>query len=150
MDIYEFGLVQAFKDLTNFFKFRKQMRKEFKIRDSKFNKYKLKYNWLGNIVYVQIDCDNDDLMGANYDAERMLYTKLRPIVEYLSSELGWGDYLTPQISNFVDENENPTLSYGILFIYNGYKLTFTNFIIGTLVTLGILGAGIWAVCRYLI
>ena len=148
MDIYEIGIVQWFKDLSNFFKFRRQIKKEIKRRDSTFNKLKLKQNWLGNIIYVQIDCTDEDLMNANYNAEAMLDIKLKPIVSYLSGELGWGDYLVPQISNFVDEDENISLSYGVLFIFTGYKLTFTNFITYTLGMLAFLGVGIWALLKF--
>ena len=150
MDIYEIGIVQWVKDLSNFFKFRRQIKKEIKRRDSTFNKLRLKQNWLGNIIYVQIDCTDEDLMNANYNAEAMLDIKLKPIVSYLSGELGWGDYLVPQISNFVDEDENLTLSYGVLFIFTGYKLTMTNFITTTLLFAGVLGAGIWALCHFLV
>ena len=148
MDIYEIGIVQWFKDLSNFFKFRRQIKKEIKRRDSTFNKLRLKQNWLGNIIYVQIDCTDEDLMNANYNAEAMLDIKLKPIVSYLSGELGWGDYLVPQVSNFVDEDENITLSYGVLFIFTGYKLTFTNFITYTLGMLAFLGVGIWALLKF--
>ena len=148
MDIYEIGIVQWVKDLSNFFKFRRQIKKEIKRRDSTFNKLRLKQNWLGNIIYVQIDCTDEDLMNANYNAEAMLDIKLKPIVSYLSGELGWGDYLVPQVSNFVDEDENITLSYGILFIFTGYKLTFTNFITYTLGMLAFLGVGIWALLKF--
>lgn len=148
MDIYEIGIVQWVKDLSNFFKFRRQIKKEIKRRDSTFNKLKLKQNWLGNIIYVQIDCTDEDLMNANYNAEAMLDIKLKPIVSYLSGELGWGDYLVPQISNFVDEDENITLSYGVLFIFAGYKLTLTNFITYTLGMLAFLGVGIWALLKF--
>ena len=148
MDIYEIGIVQWFKDLSNFFKFRRQIKKEIKRRDSTFNKLRLKQNWLGNIIYVQIDCTDEDLMNANHNAEAMLDIKLKPIVSYLSGELGWGDYLVPQVSNFVDEDENITLSYGILFIFTGYKLTFTNFITYTLGMLAFLGVGIWALLKF--
>ena len=148
MDIYEIGIVQWFKDLSNFFKFRRQIKKEIKRRDSTFNKLRLKQNWLGNIIYVQIDCTDEDLMNANYNAEAMLDIKLKPIVSYLSGELGWGDYLVPQISNFVDEDENISLSYGVLFIFTGYKLTFTNFITYTLGMLAFLGVGIWALLKF--
>lgn len=150
MDIYEIGIVQWFKDLSNFFKFKRQIKKEIKRRDSTFNKLKLKQNWLGNIVYVQIDCTDEDLMNANYNAETMLDIKLKPIVSYLSGELGWGDYLVPQVSNFVDEDENVSLSYGVLFIFTGYKLTFTNFITYTLGMLAFLGASIWALFHFVI
>ena len=148
MDIYEIGIVQWVKDLSNFFKFRRQIKKEIKRRDSTFNKLRLKQNWLGNIIYVQIDCTDEDLMNANYNAETMLDIKLKPIVSYLSGELGWGDYLVPQVSNFVDEDENITLSYGVLFIFTGYKLTFTNFITYTLGMLAFLGVGIWALLKF--
>ena len=148
MDIYEIGIVQWVKDLSNFFKFRRQIKKELKRRDSTFNKLRLKQNWLGNIIYVQIDCTDEDLMNANYNAEAMLDIKLKPIVSYLSGELGWGDYLVPQISNFVDEDENITLSYGVLFIFAGYKLTLTNFITYTLGMLAFLGVGIWALLKF--
>ena len=148
MDIYEIGIVQWFKDLSNFFKFRRQIKKEIKRRDSTFNKLRLKQNWLGNIIYVQIDCTDEDLMNANYNAEAMLDIKLKPIVSYLSGELGWGDYLVPQISNFVDEDENISLSYVVLFIFAGYKLTLTNFITYTLGMLAFLGVGIWALLKF--
>ena len=56
-------------------------------------------------------------MKANYDSEEMIFKKIQPIVEYLSQELNWGDYLNPQIANFVDEDNNPSLSYGVLFVF---------------------------------
>lgn len=149
MDIYEIGIVQWFKDLSNFFKFRRQIKKEIKRRDSTFNKLRLKQNWLGNIIYVQIDCTDEDLMNANYNAETMLDIKLKPIVSYLSGELGWGDYLVPQISNFVDEDENPSLSYGILFVFTPYRLTFTKFLFMTLACAGVIAAGIWGLLKLL-
>jgi len=150
MGFYDIGIVQSIKDFSNFFKFRKMIRKEFKIRDSKFNKYNLKYNWLGNIVYVQINCTEEDFMNAYYDAEKMLDMKLAPIVSYLSSDLGWGDYLTPQISNFVDDDNNPSLSYGVLFVFTGYRLTLTKALFGILFSLVALGVGIWAILHYLV
>ena len=149
MDIYEIGIVQWFKDLSNFFKFRRQIKKEIKRRDSTFNKLKLKQNWLGNIIYVQINCTDEDLMNANYDSETMVMRKIQPVVEYLSRELDWGDYLTPQISNFVDEDENPSLSYGILFVFTPYRLTFTKFLFMTLACAGVIAAGIWGLLKLL-
>ena len=72
--------------------------------------------------------------------------RLKPIVDYLSRELGWGEYLVPQISNFVDEEGNPSLSYGILFIFTGYKLTLTKVLVLILALLGIVAASIVAIC----
>ena len=67
MDFYEIGIVQCFKDVINFFKFKRAMKSEFYRRDSKFNQFKLKINTLGNVVYMQLNCTDEDLMNANYE-----------------------------------------------------------------------------------
>ena len=149
MDIYDIGWVQCFMDIKNFFKFKKEVKREFYTRDSKFNKFKLKRNWLGNIIYVQLDFSDEDLMNANYDSETMVMRRLQPIIEYLSRELDWGDYLTPQISNFIDEDENPSLSYGVLFIFTPVRLTIPKFIMNLLVSGGLLGGVIWGLTSLL-
>ena len=58
MDIYEIGIIQWFKDLSNFRKFKKDIKREINSRDSLFNKYKLHKNWLGNVIYVQLPKKN--------------------------------------------------------------------------------------------
>lgn len=149
MDFYEIGIVQCIKDFINYFKFKREMKREFYRRDSKFNQFKLKQNWLGNVVYMQLNCTDEDLMNANYDSETMVMRKIQPVVEYLSRELDWGDYLTPQVSNFVDEDENPSLSYGILFVFTPYRLTFGKFILMVLGLAGLLTGAVWGLLKLL-
>ena len=122
--MYESGFFQGFRDIRNFFRFKKEMKGLYKMRDSKFNEFKLHVNKFGNILYTQINCSDNDFMNAGYDYERMVMMKLQPIIDYLSEDLNWGDYLTMQVQNFVDEETGePSLSYGILFIYTGYSMT---------------------------
>ena len=108
----------------------------------------IKRNWLGNILYVQINCTDSDLMNADYNFDRMVMTKLRPVVQYLGKDLGWSDYLVPQVNNFVDENGNPSLSYGVLFVFTGYSLTLTKLFYTVLLITGLISAGIWALCHF--
>lgn len=143
-------MFQSFIDLKNFITFRKQIKREMGRSDSKMTRYNINSNWLGNVLYVQINCTDGDLMNADYDREAMIMMKLKPIVEYLGRELGWSEYLIPQISNFVDEEGNQSLSYGVLFVFEGYSLTLTKFLIWCLIALGALGAGTLAICHYLI
>lgn len=149
MDIYNIGWVQCLMDIINFFKFKRDIKNEYYLRDSKFNYFKLKRNWLGNIIYLQLDFTDEDLMNANYDSETMVMKRIQPIIEYLSRELDWGDYLTPQISNFVDEDDNPSLSYGILFVFTPYRLTLGKFIMNLVVTAGLIGGIIWGLNSFL-
>ena len=143
-DIYDNKIVQAFMDFKNFFKFKKEINRELKEPKSGMNTLGIKRNWLGNILYTQINCTDTDLRNADYNFDRMVMTKLKPIVKYLGEDLGWSDYLVPQVSNFVDENDNPSLSYGVLFIFTGYSLTLTKLLTTAIVTLGLITGGILA------
>lgn len=145
--MYESRFFQGFRDIGNFFHFRREMKALFKLRDSKFNKYGLRINRFGNILYTQINCSDNDFMNANYDYERMVTMKLQPIIDYLSEELNWGDYLTMQVQNFIDEETGePSLSYGILFIYTGYTMTLSKAFWLALAGLITLVGGITALC----
>ena len=137
---------QFFVDLSNFFKFKRDVKSELARANSKMTRYNIKPNWLGNILYTQVNCEEIDLINCEYDSFQMLSNRIKPIVHYLSEELGWGEYLVPQISNFVDEEGNPSLSYGVLFIFTGYKLTLTKALVLILVLLGIVAASIVAIC----
>ena len=143
MNFTENKFFQFFIDLKNFIKFKKDIKKEMSRAQSGMTTMNIKRNWFGNILYTQINCTDADLMNVDYDYDRMLNVKLKPIVSYLSGELGWGEYLVPQISNFVDDDGNPTLSYGVLFIFTGYSLTLTKLLIWSLIALGAVGFGIW-------
>jgi len=144
MEITENKIYQCFMDFKNFFVFRKEISRELAEPKSGMNTLGIKRNWLGNILYTQINCTDADLMNSDYDFNRMVMMKLKPIIQYLGQDLGWSDYLVPQVSNFVDENDNPSLSYGVLFIFTGYSLTLTKVLVTTLITLGLIGGGIAA------
>jgi len=148
-DFSDKKIVQSFFDIKNFFRFRKDIKRELAEPKSGMNNLGIKKNWLGNILYMQINCTDADLMNAGYDFDRMVMIKLKPAVQYLGQDLGWSEYLVPQVNNFVDEEGNPTLSYGILFIYTGYRMTLTKALLWMLGMLGTIGIGVWALCHYL-
>ena len=87
-------------------------------------------------------------MNADYNFDRMVMTKLKPIVQYLGKDLGWSDYLVPQVNNFVDEDNNPSLSYGVLFVFTGYSLTLTKLLYAMLFLTCAVSAGIWSICHF--
>lgn len=144
------GLIQSYRDFKNFIRFRKDVKSEMKRANSKMTRFNIKKNRLGNILYVQINCTDADLMNNDYDYERMLMMRMKPIVTYLSQELGWGEYLVPQINNFVEEDGTPSLSYGVLFIFTGYSLTMTKFLLYSIFNIALIATGIWALVHYVI
>lgn len=147
-DIYDNKFIQAFIDFKNFFKFKKDISRELREPKSGMNTLGIKRNWIGNILYIQINCTENDLMNADYNFDRMVMTKLKPIVQYLGKDLGWSDYLVPQVNNFVDEDNNPSLSYGVLFVFTGYSLTLTKLLYAMLFLTCAVSAGIWSICHF--
>ena len=144
------NIIQCVNDVKAYRQFRKDVKYELSRADSKMTKYNIKENWLGNVLYVQINCTDLDLRTAEFDTDRMLLMKMKPIVEYLGDELGWSEYLVPQISNFVNDDGEHSLSYGVLFIFSGYSLTMTKLLGFVLIVLLLLGAGIWSLFHFLI
>ena len=143
-------MIQSIEDYIAFKRFKKDIKHELKNPESPIHKFKIKRNWLGNILYMQLDCTEYDFLSADYSYDRMLENKIMPVVSYLGTELGWGDYLVPQISQFVDENGEESLSFGVMFIFQGYSLTITKVLLTGLFGLGILSGTVWALCHYLL
>ena len=143
-------MLQIIEDYISFKRFKKDIKHELNDPTSPIHKLNIKRNWLGNILYMQLDCTESDFLSADYSYDRLLENKIRPAVQYLGTELGWGDYLVPQISQFVDENGEESLSFGVLFIFQGYSLTFTKAMLIFLSGLGVLSGIVWGICRFLI
>jgi hypothetical protein len=142
-------MAEWFNDIKAYILFRRDIKREKRKTNSILNTFGIKSNWLGNILYAQINCTDGDFISADYSYDRMLENKLKPIVNYLSSDLGWGDYLVPQISHFVDDEGEPTLSFGVLFIFSGYSLTLSKIIFSILFLIGFVGGSlfIWEYLR---
>jgi hypothetical protein len=72
MEITENKIYQCFMDFKNFFVFRKEISRELAEPKSGMNTLEIKRNWLGNILYTQINCTDADLMNSDYDFNRMV------------------------------------------------------------------------------
>lgn len=136
-------MFEWFEDIRAFLLFKRDIRRERRNLNSQFNLLNMNKNWLGNVLYMQINCTDGDFISADYSYDRMLENKLKPVVKYLSTDLGWGDYLVPQVSHFVDGEGNPSLSFGVLFVFSGYSMTFTKAVWGIVGTLCAIGGGVW-------
>lgn len=150
MTLTDNWLVSAFRDAYVYVKFKKTIRDEKKDPDSKMNVYGINVNKFGNVLYVQYNFTDDDFMGADYNNERMVMRKLKPAIQYLNTELNFGEYLRPEIFQFYDEDDNPTLSYGITFTFVPYVLSkkAIYYLIGSLFLLAGLGFGIYSLSNY--
>lgn len=141
----------AIKDIINFFNFRREMKYLEMENDEKFKELKLKRNWLGNVIYAQVDCNDRELVDADYSIYDLTMKKIQPYVNYFG-ELNWSEYLVPEIANLQDEEGEITLSFLFLFVYKPIVFTFWK-LIKFILLLGIIAAlvflSLWCIETYM-
>ena len=137
----------AYKDIVNFFSFRNQIKREKSNPQSKFNLLGLKTNWLGNCVYTQKVLSETQVLGDEKQRYIFLMDSTRRENSYFMQDLGWGEYLTFDLFNIVDEDtEIPTDTYAVVWKFTPFALGSSKLFWSTvlLVTSGIaIAAGLF-------
>lgn len=121
------NFIIAVKDIINAFKFRNEMKTLELTDDEDFTKLDLHTNWLGNVVYTQVNFTDRELVDADYSIHDMVLKKMQVYVDFFSKH-NWCEYLYPQVSNLQEEDGNITLTYIFLFIYKPIVFTFWKLI----------------------
>lgn len=135
-------LWQAFKDFSNFIKFKRQIKREKANLASKFNLFNLKTNWLGNCIYTQKTLSDTQMMSDDKQKWIYLLDMTKAENQYLSNDLFWSEYLTYDVYNFA-ENGDPSNTYGIVWKYTPYALFSKRFWFW----LAVLAIAIYGVCK---
>lgn len=121
------NFIIAVKDIINAFKFRNEMKTLELTDDEDFTKLDLHTNWLGNVVYTQVNFTDRELVDADYSIHDMVLKKMQVYVDFFNKH-NWCEYLYPQVSNLQEEDGNITLTYIFLFIYKPIVFTFWKLI----------------------
>lgn len=118
-----------FRDLHNYFLFKKDMKAEFANPNSLLNKYNVKQNWLKNVLYFQVNIGNEfDYANPGITSDmriEQVFKNTEPLVNRLTDfrELNWGEYLSVDMQTLADENGHPSLTYGVVYYFYPLYLT---------------------------
>jgi hypothetical protein len=139
----------AWKDIQNFFRFRRDIKEEKNNVSSTFNKLNLKTNWLGNIVYTQKVLSRTQMMNHDLN-QRYIYLldQTRPENEYFDKDLMWGEYLTFNTYNFYDPNEGETDTYAIIWKFSPFALGTSRFFWSCVLLCGIICGTLMGLVKY--
>lgn len=141
------NFIIACKDIFNAFKFKKQMKLYELSEDDEFQKLNLHTNWLGNVVYTQINFTERDLVDVDYSVHDMVMKGMEPYIDYFK-KINWAEYLIPQVSNLQEEDGEMTLSYIYLFMFIPKVFTFGK-LIKLLLAIAIIVSAIWGGIWYI-
>jgi len=125
--IRNLGLFRVINDFQNYRDWIRTIKKEEANPKSKFNTFGLNRNAFYNL-YVPISLDDGDRNLPEKIQRMRLVESLAPIHRYLDEELGFSEYIVPEFNQFYDDENKPTLTYGVV-----YKFAFKKFSIEWLI-----------------
>lgn len=136
-------VVEVIKDLRNYRSWIRVIKEERSKANSKFNKYDLSHNYF-YVLYVAITLPQEDAALPENIQRLRVMESLSPINWYLDVDLGFADYIIPEFNQFYDTNNNPTLTYGIVYRFAFKRLSLKWF----LTRLTAVGLLTWALIKW--
>ena len=137
-------VLEVFRDIKAYRAWIKTIKEERSRANSKFITYGLDHNYF-YVLYVAITLPQEDLVLPENIKRLRVAEMLTPIHQYLDNDLGFADYIVPEFNQFYDEENNPTLTYGIVYRFAFKKLSL-RWVITRAIALGLLT---WALIKWL-
>lgn len=107
-------LLGVIRDIQNYRSWIKTIQAEAYDPHSKFNKFGLDFNFF-YVLYVSVSLPQEDAVLPENIKRLRLMEILAPLHQYLDSDLGFAGSIVPEFNLFYDEEENPTLIYGVIY-----------------------------------
>jgi len=139
----KWALFKVIQDIINYRSWINICKQERDNPKSLWNKFGMKHN-LFYVIYFHLNLPQEDkLLPDNIKRLRVVET-LAPVHRYLDEDLGFAGYIVPEFNQFVDENDEPTLSYGIIYRF-AFKRLSLKWVINRTIIMSII---IWALIKY--
>jgi hypothetical protein len=116
------GISKALIDINNYSDWINTIKKEKRNPKSKFNYWKLSHNPFYTLYFTLDIAEEENQLPENIKRLRILES-LAPLNRYLDEELGFAECLVPELNQFIDSNNNPTLTYLIAYRFAFNKLS---------------------------
>ena len=129
-------LFEVIRDIRSYRKWIQAIKEERANPNSKFNKFELNANYF-YVLYIPITLPQEDAALPDNIKRLRVVENLAPIHQYLDNDLGFADYIVPEFNQFYDEENNPTLTYGIVYRFAFKKLSI-KWVLTRLIFLGAL------------
>ena len=135
--------VKVWRDIESYRSWIRTIKEEASNPLSKFNKYKLDHNYF-YVLYFPVSLPETDYNLPENIKRLRLMEILAPVHQYLDEELGFAGNIVPEFNQFFDDEDNPTLTYGVIYRFAFDRLNL-QYVITRSIFLGIL---IWIISKY--
>jgi len=131
------------RDIKNYINWIKTIDNEKRNPNSLWYKFNMKHN-IFYTIYFPITLPDEDAVLPDSIKRLRVVESLAPVHRYLDEELQFAEYIIPEFNQFYDDNNKPTLIYGIVYRFAFMTLSLKWVIYRLL----ILGGLIWAFTTY--
>lgn len=138
-------IAEVIRDLVNYRKWVQTIKEEESNPNSKYNVYGLDHNYF-YILYLAITLKEEEAVLPDNIKRLRVVEILAPVHQYLDNDLGFADYIVPEFNQFYDEDNTPTLTYGIVYRFAFKKLSL-KWVLSRFI---FLAASIWALFKFVL
>lgn len=131
------------KDIQNYIEWIKTINKEKSNPSSIWNKFHMKHNYFYTIYFPLALSQEDNTLPDNIKRLRVVEL-LSPVHRYFDEDLQFAEYIIPEFNQFYDEENKPTLLYGIVYRFAFKRLSFKWLLTRTIFWGGL----IWFLYKY--
>jgi len=110
------------KDIQNYIDWIKTINREKAKPKSIWNKFNMKHNYFYTIYFPLALPQEDKALPDNIKRLRVVEL-LSPIHRYLDEDLQFAEYIIPEFNQFYDDENQPTLLYGIIYRFAFKRLS---------------------------
>ena len=139
-------LIDSIKTIRQFRLFKKEISEEMENADSTFNKLHLQRNNLGDIIYVQLNYDDEKFMASGYNVQEMVNKDIDRMNYYFDKEIRWGEFLELKVAQFYSEDGFPTYSYAVEYHFTEF-MNSVFYLLKTFLITVVSCASIWGIIK---
>ena len=133
--MFKLPVVEVIKDIRNYINWINVISRERDNKNSNFNKFELDHNYF-YVIYLTIILPQEDAVLPDPIKRMRVVEILKPIHQYLDEDLGFADYIIPEFNQFYDNEDQPTLTYGIIYRF-AFKALSLNWVLSRSLLLGL-------------
>jgi len=112
----------VYRDIENYIDWIRTINKQKRNPQSLWHKFSLSHNDF-YIVYLIVTLPEETRTLPDNLKRLRLIESLAPVNRYIDEDLGFAEYIVPEFNQFYDDENTPTLSYGIVYRYAFKRLS---------------------------
>ena len=120
---YKSSLWLVIKDIENYIAWIKCIDKEKANPKSLWYKFNMKHNYFYTIYFPVALLEEDKALPDSIKRLKIVEL-LAPVHRYIDEDLQFAEYIVPEFNQFYDEDNKPTLIYGIVYRFAFKRLGF--------------------------